>query len=78
MTKDDIMRMAAEAGQLISTPFDVWCERFAGLVAAASRAAIADACDKSVDGWKRESPWECGYVDAMRDIAEDLRARGEQ
>ena len=34
MTRDDIIRMAREAGPLISTPFDVWCERFAALVAA--------------------------------------------
>ena len=87
MTKDDIMRMARQAwfetgeGWTATSWFDDRAksfERFAELVAAASRAAVADACEKSVDGWKRESPWECGYVDAMRDIAEDLRARGKQ
>jgi hypothetical protein len=31
--KEDIIKMAREAGPLISTPFDVWCERFAALVA---------------------------------------------
>ncbi len=39
MNRDDIIRMAREAGPLISTPFDVWCERFAALVAAAERDA---------------------------------------
>lgn len=39
MTRDDIIRMAREAGPLISTPFDVWCERFAALVADAERKA---------------------------------------
>jgi hypothetical protein len=35
--KDDIIEMAREAGPLISTPFDVWCERFAALVRADER-----------------------------------------
>jgi hypothetical protein len=38
MTREDITRMAREAGPLISTPFDVWCERFAALVSAAALA----------------------------------------
>jgi hypothetical protein len=44
MKQEDIIRMAREAGPLISTPFDVWCERFAALVAAeATEAANARA-----------------------------------
>lgn len=43
--REEIVRMAREAGPLISTPFDVWCERFAALVAAAEREACARVCD---------------------------------
>ena len=46
MTKDDILRMAREAGPLISTPFDVWCERFANIVAAAEREECAKLCEQ--------------------------------
>jgi hypothetical protein len=45
MTQDDIIRMAQEAGPLISTPFDVWCERFASLVRADEREACAKICE---------------------------------
>lgn len=37
MTRDEIHQIAQEVGPLISTPFDVWCERFAALVAAHER-----------------------------------------
>ena len=37
MTREEIIRMAKDAGPLISTPFDVWCERFAALVSASER-----------------------------------------
>ena len=49
MTKDDIIKLAREAGPLISTPFDVWCERFANLVAA-HKAEIITA-----------EAYRCGY-----------------
>ena len=45
MTTEDIIRMAREAGPLISTPFDVWCERFANLVAAAKLEECAKLCE---------------------------------
>jgi hypothetical protein len=47
MTKEEIIRMAREAGPLISTPFDVWCERFAALVAAVEQEACANVCEKT-------------------------------
>ena len=46
MDREDVIRMAREAGPLVSTPFDVWCERFAALVAAAEREACAKICDE--------------------------------
>ena len=33
MTKDDIIRMAREAGPLTQGPFEEWCKRFAAFVA---------------------------------------------
>jgi len=80
MTKDNIIRMAREAGPLISTPFDVWCERFANLVAA-HKAEVITA-----------EAYRCGYKDGMEaaavicenvdksthpaDLAAAIRARG--
>lgn len=48
MTRDDILRMAQEAGPLISTPFDVWCERFAELVATHQREQDAQLVKEMV------------------------------
>jgi len=45
MNREDVIRMAKEAGPLVSTPFDVWCDRFADLVAAAEREECAKVCD---------------------------------
>ncbi len=56
MTRDDIIRMAREAG--INNDCDgIWCEadqleRFAALVASAERDACADICEQhaSIEG----------------------------
>ena len=64
----NIIRMAEEAGPLISTPFDVWCERFAALVAAAEREACANECDE----------WIKNGSTLAEDIADAIRARGEE
>ena len=69
MTRDDIIRMAREAGM-----FDGWSlnetmlERFAALVAAHEREACADICeayDRRLD------------IPEVRWCAQDIRARGE-
>jgi len=52
MTQEDIIRMTREAGPLISTPFDVWCERFAALVAAAENKACENLCEDLQQMWK--------------------------
>ena len=67
MNRDDIIRMAREAGPLISTPFDVWCERFAALVAAQEREACARLCDE----WSKREDDVGGY------IGRAIRARGK-
>ncbi len=54
MTRDDIIRMAHEAGDLFVTQFGVasatpeWLERFAALVAAAEREECAKVCEEPV------------------------------
>lgn len=55
MTREDIIRMAHEAGDLFVTQFGVasatpeWLERFAALVAADEREACAKVCEEP--GW---------------------------
>ena len=71
MTRDDIIKMAREAGAM----FDhmTWVERdlapvferFAALVASAEREACAEVC-------------ETFYNHEAKDCAEAIRARGEQ
>ena len=52
MTDDDIMLMALDAGPLTQGPFKEWCKRFAALVAAHEREAIAKMADSSVNADK--------------------------
>ena len=47
MTDDDIMLMALDAGPLTQGPFEGWCKRFAHLVAAHEREAIAEMFEAS-------------------------------
>jgi hypothetical protein len=73
MNRDDIIRMAREAG--ISKPWDQepvkWetLERFANLVAAAEREACAALCDKIAD----DDGFEGGYANHC---ALSIRERG--
>jgi len=57
MTKEEIIKLAREAGPLISTPFDVWLKAFANLVAA-HKAEIITA-----------EAYRCGYKDGMEAAA---------
>ena len=69
MTRDDITRLAREAG-LTQKPFCRWggysddLMRFAALVAAAEREACAKVCD----GWTHANGDDCAAA---------IRARGE-
>jgi len=49
MTKDDIIRMAREAGMFTHKEVQPEIEAFANLVAAAEREAIAQSLDKQAD-----------------------------
>ena len=79
MTKDDIIRMAREAGlPYIYQTGEVanlgLVERFASLVAAAEREACAKVCESKmpnpVQNWA-----DSQIVNALRDCAEAIRAR---
>ena len=76
MTKDDIIRMAGEAG-FEADDIDVWItdgywlkqlERFAALVAAAEREACAKVCDDL----------ERANLYGVKECAAAIRARGEK
>jgi hypothetical protein len=84
----DIIAMAREAGPLISTPFDVWCERFAALVRADERdrairenayvLAEREACAKLCDRMEQEAEGtECCKWPTPADCAAAIRARGQ-
>ena len=75
MTRDDIIRMAREAGASFETAESMF--RFAALVAAAEREACAKGCETSVAGFGSETEWADGYIQAAKDIAEGIRARGD-
>ena len=78
MTRDDIIRMAREAGLTLSS-FCRWSaysddlERFAALVAAAEREACVKVCEEMQD---RENPYERNV--AVLDCASAIRARGSE
>ena len=74
MTRDDIIRMAKEAGAFFDGDCSVYdmpehCfERFAALVAAAEREACAKLCDELRD--------EDGFEPYGTECAAAIRARG--
>ena len=65
MNKEDIIRMAREAGIVVSSPDKdgVYFERFATLVAAAERKACEQACwDAETNDWEGRK----ACIDAIR------------
>ena len=81
MTRDDVIKLAREAGDDVehTLPSDLdFLERFAALVAAAERGACAKAIENSIGQISDTSDWANGYIQAAKDIAEGIRARGNQ
>ena len=76
MNRDDIIRMAQEAGFADGVVdimgFDGFAN-FAALVAAAEREACAQLCKEIEEAWP-EYEWK----EACRVCASDIRARGEK
>ena len=89
MTRDDIIRMAREAGAhekhlVMYMDFDD-LDRFAALVAEAEREACAKLCDSEAErgffNWKNDIPqnkefWNGGQMFASQ-LAEEIRARSQ-
>ena len=65
MNRDDIIRMAREAGKVRPgveyMPLEVF-ERFAHLVAAAERVACAAVCDKLGDEYADANAADCAFA----------------
>ena len=65
MNRDDIIRMAREAGKVRPgveyMPLEVF-ERFAALVAAAEREACAKVCDKLGDEYADANAADCAFA----------------
>ena len=78
MTREDIIRMAHEAGDLFVTQFGVasatpeWLERFAATVAAAEREACAKVCEEMRPS---KSEFDQRYYNGCTDSAAAIRAR---
>jgi hypothetical protein len=67
MTRDDIIRLAREAG--FGELMDAWplpLERFAALVAAAEREACAKVCEKAVQYNPDDADVAYAFADAIR------------
>ena len=79
MTRDDIIRMAREAGDGVFSNAVVFShkelERFAELVAAAEREACARVCDQMHIGISHANK---GWHHAIASCANSIRARGKQ
>lgn len=78
MNKDDITRMAREAGLFVpqaGIPENGALTRFAALVAAAEREACAKVCDRME---KESDGVECCKWPTPADCAAAIRARGEK
>ena len=69
MTRDDITRMAREAGFVGFDGDNGSLRRFAALVAAAEREACAKVCEKDATAW--------GYDSNGASCAIAIRARGQ-
>ena len=84
MTRDDIIRMAREAGVPDSWDlnwFDPYYERFANLIAAAEREACAALCFRMWNEWLDSSVGD-DFLDTSNcpdaeDCAAAIRARGQ-
>jgi len=79
MTKDDIIRIAKEAG-FERTKMHKALERFAALVAAAEREACAKVCDAECNPTPNEghiTTYQSGGYIMAEYLASAIRARGQ-
>ena len=78
MNRNDIIRMAMEAGGTVMACYSPDLERFAALVAAAEREACAKVCEGRIGGAVQSNEWWSGFREAMKQCAAAIRARGQQ
>ena len=84
MTRDDIMRLAREAGierwwdeaNARQDTYEAALAHFAELVAAAEREACAEVCLKGVGSLDQTDVWNQAYDSASRAHARAIRNRG--
>jgi hypothetical protein len=81
MTREEIIRMAREAGfnpvSYTGANLELF-ERFAALVAAAEREACAKVCDEKVDAEYKTGKVDHNEMGWTQACAIAIRARGEQ
>lgn len=75
MNKEDITRLAQEAGFVGMDGDHGALRRFAALVASAEREACAMECLKKANAWTRLGAW--GSNNEFHECAEAIRARGQ-
>ena len=85
MNKDDIIRMAREAGGYTTEHYpDEWrldvddLDRFADLVAAAEREACAQVCEAIAQEMYDQGEGPTGYISWVADCHSRIRARGHK
>ncbi len=83
MTRDDIIRMAREAGFEFKDRAEPKLERFAALVAAHEREACAKLCEevesRAEELWDKFAyPEDQGMASGARQCATAIRARGDR
>ena len=83
MNKEDIIRMAREAGIITNSPYLMphdhvlhGIERFAALVAAAEREACAKMCENMTLEWEDQPSIAQAELATMMDCALAIRSRG--
>ncbi len=72
MNREDIIRMAREAGLLGKPTYINGLETFAALVASAEREACAKVCEKNATDLS-EGDWDSACINC----ADHIRARGQ-
>jgi hypothetical protein len=78
MTRDEIIRLAREAGAIVTgfhgrfVMYPDGLEVFAALVVAAEREACAQVCEETTAAWTEQD-----YNTGCMDCADAIRARGE-
>jgi len=83
MTRDDIIKLAREAG-FANSSFCRWSaytddlERFAALVAAAEREACARVCENMTLEWEDQPAIAQAELATLMDCALAIRGRGQQ